>query len=45
MRGWAAMCEELVIAWCTDPGDITRDDLLAIITGALPALVEGIPAH
>ena len=39
------MCEELVVSWCTDPGDITRDDLLAIIAGALPALVEGIPAR
>ena len=25
------------------PGDVTRDELLAIITGALPALVEGDP--
>jgi hypothetical protein len=39
-RGWVAMCEELVIAWRTDPGDIAREDLLAIMTGALPALVE-----
>jgi len=43
VRGWSAMCEELVISWCTEPGDITRDDLLAIITQALPALIEGIP--
>ena len=40
VRGWSAMCEELVIAWRTDPGDITRDEVLALITGALPALVE-----
>ena len=45
VRGWAAMCEELVVSWCADPGDITRDDLLAIITGALPALVEGFPTR
>ncbi|MGZ8745427.1 MAG: TetR/AcrR family transcriptional regulator [Nocardioides sp.] len=45
VRGWSAMTEELVIAWRTDPGDITRDDLLAIIAGALPALVEAIPAR
>ena len=43
VRGWSAMCEELVIAWHTSPGDVTRDELLAIITGALPALVEGTP--
>jgi AcrR family transcriptional regulator len=40
VRGWTAMCEELVIAWRTAPGDVTREDLLAIMTGALPALVE-----
>lgn len=43
VRGWSAMCEELVIAWRTDPGDVTREDLLTIIAGALPALVEGVP--
>jgi AcrR family transcriptional regulator len=43
VRGWSAMCEELVIAWHTSPGDVTRDQLLAIITGALPAVVEGTP--
>lgn len=40
VRGWTAMSEELVVAWRTDPGDVSREDLLAIITGALPALVE-----
>jgi AcrR family transcriptional regulator len=43
VRGWSAMCEELVIAWHTSPGNVTREELLAIITGALPALVEGTP--
>jgi AcrR family transcriptional regulator len=45
VRGWSAMCEELVIAWRTEPGDVTRDDLLAIITGALPALVDAVPSQ
>ena len=40
VRGWSAMTEELVIAWRTAPGDVTRDDLLAIITGALPVLID-----
>jgi len=44
VRGWSAMAEELVIRWHADPGEITRDELLAIISGALPALVEGLPA-
>ena len=42
VRGWSAMCEELAVSWCTEPGDVSREDLLAIITGALPALVGGV---
>jgi hypothetical protein len=41
VRGWSAMCEELVIAWRTTPGEVSREELLAIIAGALPALVDG----
>ena len=44
VRGWSAMTEELVIPWRTDPGDITREHLLATIAGALPVLVEGLPS-
>jgi AcrR family transcriptional regulator len=40
VRGWSAMCEDLVIAWRTDPGDTTREELLEILAGALPALVD-----
>jgi AcrR family transcriptional regulator len=39
VRGWVAMCEELVIAWRTDPRGVDRDELLAILAGALPALI------
>ena len=39
VRGWSAMTEELVIAWGTDPAGVSRDELLAIIGGSLPALV------
>jgi len=40
VRGWSAMCEDLVIAWRTDPGETTREELLEILAGALPALVD-----
>lgn len=40
VRGWSAMCEELVLTWCTEPGVVTRDELLGIMTAALPALIE-----
>ena len=45
VRGWVAMAEELVIAWCPSPGEVTREELLDIIAGALPALVETLPTR
>jgi len=45
VRGWSAMTEELVMRWREAPGDVTRDELLAIITSALPALVESRPTR
>jgi AcrR family transcriptional regulator len=39
VRGWSAMTEELVLAWAADPGQVTREELLAAVTGSLPALV------
>lgn len=39
LRGWSAMVEELVLSWIDDPHGVTRDELLAIITGSLPAVV------
>ena len=40
MRGWSAMTEELVITWGTDPAGVTRDELLEIVAGSLPALID-----
>jgi AcrR family transcriptional regulator len=39
VRGWSAMCEELVVTWGRDPAGVTRQELLDIIAGSLPALV------
>ncbi len=41
-RGWVAMCEQLVLSWVEEPGEVARDELLAIITGSLPALVGAL---
>jgi hypothetical protein len=42
VHGWIAFVEETTIRWLTaetpDAGTITRDELLALITAALPAL-------
>ncbi len=43
VRGWSAMTEELVLAWAAEPGAVTRDELLAVVTGSLPALVGLLP--
>jgi AcrR family transcriptional regulator len=39
VRGWSAMAEELVIAWGRDQAGVSRQELLDIIAGSLPALV------
>ncbi len=42
VRGWAALSEELVLAWVVDPGEISRQQLLDALTAALPALVDAL---
>ena len=42
-RGWAAMVEELVLRWKVQPHGVTRDELLALIAGSLPALAQLLP--
>lgn len=43
VRGWSAMCEEIVIAWRMDPEGVSREELLEIVAGALPALTGVSP--
>jgi len=40
VRGWAALAEEAVLAWCEEPAGVTREVLLRLITDSLPSLVE-----
>lgn len=44
VRGWAAMAEELVLSWKARPEGVSRDELVAMLVGSLPALVETLPA-
>lgn len=39
VRGWQAMAEELTLTWCADPTVMTREDLLRVVTGSLPAVI------
>ena len=43
VRAWQAFAEELVLAWCDDPRGVTRQELLEVLTGSLPAVVATVP--
>ncbi|WP_241153842.1 TetR/AcrR family transcriptional regulator [Nocardioides pantholopis] len=38
VRGWSALTEELVLTWADDPAGVTREELLDLIAGSLPAV-------
>lgn len=45
VRGWSALVEDVVLAWCEDPSAMTREELLAVVATALPALVATLPSE
>jgi AcrR family transcriptional regulator len=42
VRGWSALAEEMVLDWKASRG-VTRDELVELIAGALPALAGTVP--
>lgn len=40
VRAWQAMAEELTLTWCADPTVMSRDELLRVLAGSLPAMIE-----
>ncbi len=38
VRGWSALVEETVTAWLADPAGMSREDLLTVLTAALPGI-------
>ena len=40
VRGWSAMTEEVVLSWVRDDRGVTKDDLLAMLAAALPAVLS-----
>jgi AcrR family transcriptional regulator len=44
VRGWSAMCEEVVLSWVRDPRGVAREDLLALLSAALPGVLPASPA-
>jgi len=41
VRGWSAMCEEVVLGWVRDDRGVAKDDLLAMLAAALPGVLAG----
>ena len=39
VRGWVAFVEDTVLGWCDAPDGVSRDELVQLVTDALPALV------
>jgi AcrR family transcriptional regulator len=39
VKGWASYAEELVLSWVAAPGEVTRDQLVDLLSGSLIALV------
>jgi AcrR family transcriptional regulator len=40
VRGWSALAEELVLSWADEPAGVSREELLAVLAGSLPALAD-----
>ncbi|WP_278257011.1 hypothetical protein [Nocardioides convexus] len=43
IHAWQAMVEDLVLTWCAHPAGLTREDLVVVITSALPAIIDTLP--
>lgn len=39
VHGWSAFVEDVALTWAREPGDVTRDEVIEVLTSALPALV------
>lgn len=42
VRGWSALTEDVVLAWVRDPADVSKDELLLMLTAALPGALSGL---
>jgi AcrR family transcriptional regulator len=40
VRGWSAMTEEIVLTWARDGRGVPKDELLGLLTAALPAVLS-----
>lgn len=40
VHAWSAMAEDLALSWARDPEGVSRDEVLTVLSGSLPALVD-----
>jgi AcrR family transcriptional regulator len=40
LRGWSSFVEEVVIEWVRDPRGLSRDELLTLLSGSLPGILQ-----
>ena len=40
VRGWSSFVEEVVVEWVRDPRGLTRDQLLVLLSGSLPGILQ-----
>jgi AcrR family transcriptional regulator len=40
LQGWASLAETMVIEWVRKPGTMSRDQLINVIVGGLPGMLE-----
>jgi AcrR family transcriptional regulator len=43
VKGWSALAEDLVLSWKAEPRGVTRDQLVELLAGSLPALMTALP--
>jgi AcrR family transcriptional regulator len=43
VRGWVALCEEVVVSWLDGDGQLPRNELLALLSNALPGVLDVDP--
>lgn len=43
VKAWSALAEDLVLSWKAEPRGLTRDQLVELLAGSLPALMAALP--
>jgi AcrR family transcriptional regulator len=42
VRGWSALSEEVVLSWVRNPEGVSKEELLAMLTAALPGVLSRV---